>query len=238
MVGLCWPSLLINLMHRSILGFATASAALVAASVVAASPAHAVSATFNFSTDPEENFSSKLFTSGDFTTNVSSPVTGSFVPTNGGLNASSQGLCAWALVGTTGGRCGYNTIDGATSGDGLTGFTLSFNRSVFIDSFDISQFAPVTASGTTLTFTSGSSSEAFVITGANSSYSFLNSFKVAAGSDVFVTSTGTSSTANGGTFRIQSLDVTDVPGPIPFLGLGAAFTFSRKLKKKVNQSTF
>lgn len=216
---------------------AALSPAVIACGVLAANPAHAITASFNFSTNPEVNFSSKVFTSTTpgFSTTVSSPITGSFVPASGGLNASALGLCAFAKVGTQGGRCGYNTADGATVGDGLTGFKFTFNQDVSLKTFDISQFAPPgTLSGTTLTFSSGLFNESFVITGGNTSYNFSAPFLATAGTDVFVTSTGTTTAANGGTFRIESLSVEEVPGPLSILGLGAAIGFSRKLKRKAN----
>lgn len=227
--------------HFSV-GLATSSI-LCSIGVLASSPAQAfTAASFNFSTDPEENFSSKPFTSdiGDLIATVSDPITGSFVPASGGLNASPLGLCAWARVGTVAGRCGYNVVNGATEGSGLTGFKLTFSNTkennLFLRSFNISQFAPSTLIGSSLTFSSGTSSQTFAITGSNTSYSFLDPFVVAPNKQVIVTSSGFSTTDNGGTFRIESLNVEDVPGPLPLLGLGAAFGFSRKLKRKVNSS--
>lgn len=216
------------------------SSTLFSLGAFASSSAHAVTANFNFSDDPEVNFSSKAFTSdiGGLTATVSSPITSTYVPANGGLNASLRGLCAWARVGTVGGRCGYNVNDGASAGDGLSGFKVAFSniQSPTLKSFDISQFAPPSLIGAALTFTSGSTSQVFNITGANTTYSFLDPFVVAPNNEVIVTSSGFSTTPNGGVFRLQSLTIEDVPGPLPLLGLGAAFGFSRKLKRKMNSA--
>lgn len=223
---------------------ATLAISLLAATLYAA-PARAVSGSFNFSINPEENFSTKDFnsTTGGFTTTVSDPVTGAFEPAAGGLNATSQGLCAWSYTGTTGGRCGYNVSDGASTGSGLTGFTLSFNQFVYLDSIQISQFAPSTGttalSNATINFYNPSSGQtaAFSITGPNTTYNFSTLFGVSAGTELFVTTDALTAASNGGVFRIQSLSVSDVPGPLPLLGVGAAFGWSRKLRKKIKQAS-
>jgi hypothetical protein len=231
-------------LHASGRGVAASLAISLVTAVLYAAPARAVTGSFNFSIDPEVNFSSRAFNSstGGFTATVSSPVASGFQPATGGLNASSQGLCAWSSTGTTAGRCGYNVAGGAPSGSGLRGFTLSFNQFVFLDSFQISQFAPSTGAtpvnNASMNFHSSSSGQtvAFNITGPGTTYTFSTPLSVAAGADLFITTSGLTSSSNGGVFRMQSLSVSDVPGPLPLLGVGAAFGWSRKLRRKMKQS--
>ena len=208
-------------------------AGAAAALSLVANPAQAVqSVSFSTTTTDVENNTSKSFSSTPsgvtFTVTNPSPV----FSTVGGVNTNSQGLCAWAQVGTTGGRCNFNVNDGF-SGQSLTQLQGTFDKRVILTSFTIGAFSAGN-SGTTLKFESGTLSEMFTIANTSpATYNFTTPFEIAEGDTLDIISTGSNTTGtNGGFFRISSLEVNDVPGPLPLLGGAAAFGWSRKLRKK------
>lgn len=222
----------------SMLSFAQSFKLLPIAGAVAAlslvtKPAQAVqSVTINTTSVTAENNPSKPFSSTPSAVNFTVINPNPAFDVVGGVNTNSDGLCAWAKVGTTGGRCGFNTSAGFT-GQTLTQLQGTFNKTVILNSFIIGAFSSGNI-GTTLTFQSGAFSETFtIVNSAPTTYNFTIPNKIAAGDTLDIISTGNNTTGtNGGFFRIRSLDVTDVPGPLPLLGGAAAFGWSRKLRKK------
>jgi hypothetical protein len=64
---------------------------------------------------------------------------------------------------------------------------------------------------------------------------FGSDLVVAANTPLVVSTSGTLSGTNSGVFRINNLQVEEVvPGPLPLLGVGTAFQFSRRLRKRLN----
>ena len=174
-------------------------------------------------TDANQNFTSKSFQSVDGLIGLTIS------------DAVGTGLKSFPLNTNPEGFCAYVTNVGGTircaAPDSLTGFSLTFDKSVFLKEFNINQFQGL--SNGTLTFTSGSQAETFNLTSTGTK-SFLNPFLASAGTAVFVTSSGlpTDITTN---FRLNQIVVEahDVPGPLPILGAGVAFAYSRKLRARI-----
>jgi hypothetical protein len=220
---------LLSLKHLPAAGAAFALMAI-------ANPAKAVQpVTFTTTSVNPENNSSKIFSSDPsaVTFSVSNP--NPAFNSVGGVNTTSSGLCAWAQVGTQAGsgRCGFD-VDNGFSGQTLNLLQGVFDKSVILKSFSIGQVAAGTSGGQ-ITFLNGPLQETFNISGTGS-YDFSSSFEIAAGDSLSILTKGTTSSANGGLFRINSLNVEDVPGPLPFLGAAAAFGWSRKLRQKTKLS--
>ena len=212
-------------------------ACATASLTLAAGSAHAAqSVTFTTTSPAAENNPSKNFLSSPSGVNFTVTNPNSVFDSPGGVNTTSSGLCAWASVGTTGGRCGFNVSDGF-SGVELTQLQGTFDKPVILTSFTIGQ-ASAGNTGTTLQFLAGSLSETFNIsTTAPQTYSFTTPFQLAAGETLDIFSSGSNTIGtNGGFFRISSLDAVDVPGPLPLLGGAAALGWSRKLRHKIKVS--
>lgn len=205
---------------------------LVATSVLCATPAQA--ATFIFNTDLPSNSNSIIRNSSGITLTVDTPVTGYTGP---GVNTNSFGLCTWLQNSSAvsgGKRCGYTDTPSGQSAT-LTGLSFTFDQSVFLKSFDFTSFSGSNAS--TLTFSQGTNTQTFNLASTDSvpkNQTFLSNFLVSAGIPLLLSSDGTLSVQSGEQ-RINSLTVTtatDVPGPLPILGVIAAFSYARKLRKK------
>lgn len=205
---------------------------LVAGTFVAlagASPkAHALTATFDLTTPQPVNFSSNSYSNNGINL-LANSAQGVNLPTDA-LNTNSAGFCAFAEVGTSSGRCALAQGSNAIK----TGFSFTFDRSVWLRSFDVSQFANL-SQGASISFQSGSQNQAFVLNGIGGQ-SFTGDFLATAGTPVVITADGTPLAANGGVFRINNFSVEDVPGPLPLLGIGSAFMYSRKLRRKTISS--
>jgi len=196
------------------------------ASIFVAIPnAHAVS-TFSLTTPSAENFTSKDFSVDGIILKLANPTGTGISPT---LNTKDTGLCAYFSIATTGARCGSTT-----SGDSVNGFSLEFDKSVSLKQFNVSKFAGLGLSS--IKFESGSNSKQFDFA-STGIQSFDNPFVVSAGSIVSVTTAGAISTGSG-IFRIADLQVelaptASVPGPLPLLGAGVAFAYSRRLRSRI-----
>jgi hypothetical protein len=61
---------------------------------------------------------------------------------------------------------------------------------------------------------------------------------LAAGQNLEIITAGSSSdTTNGSAIRISTFDIdAAVPGPLPLLGAGAAFGWSRKIRRQIKRS--
>jgi hypothetical protein len=111
---------------------------------------------------------------------------------------------------------------------------LQFDKSVFLKGFNVSNITDLT--GGQITFTSGANAETFNFTSLVPQ-SFTNPYLVSAGSTIFVTTSGTPAETLG-LFRISNLQVqlapeASVPGPLPLVGAGIAFAYSRKLRTRI-----
>ena len=164
---------------------------------------------------------------------------------SGGINRDiNNGLCAALRTGssyTGGGRCQYSGAANA----GITGFTFEFNSPVNLSSFQI--FRPGGTEFGSLKFTSGSLTETLtfsnpggteVASGTSfTTLNFLSPFYVAANTPIFVDTSATQFVSGGtGSFRINNfnVDVLPTPGPVPIVGAFAAFSMSRRLRKRIS----
>jgi len=148
----------------------------------------------------------------------------------------------------TNGLCMFSNRDGcgipANSGLAINSANFIFNKSVFVKSFSISatnicgigctpssnaQFSSVLNGNSfgPFSFTQGQptiGSPQVVSTG---------SLHVLAGSPLSFSTTVLNNPTTGFQYRISSMAVEEVPGPLPVLGAIAAFTYSRKLRQKL-----
>jgi hypothetical protein len=162
----------------------------------------------------------------------------------GGINQDvNNGLCAAFRTGTglTGAnRCQYNAATNAS----LNGFTFEFDSPVKLSSFQI--FRPGGTTFGSLKFTSGSSTETLTFSnpgGAEfasglpfTTLNFSSPFYVAANTPIFVDTSGTQFVeGETGSFRINNFTVNaPAPGPVPIIGAFAAFSMSRRLRKRIS----
>jgi hypothetical protein len=207
-----------------------ATTALALATAVA--PASAATVLTFTNQTPSTTANSATASAGGITVTANDPVGGPF-PANGGINSTSDGLCAFAQNNSDGRRCAY-LASPSTDATQLTGFKLSFNKSVFITGFDIGLFDNPNLNSGTITFGT-SPSVSFSSTGFKS---LSGPLLVEENTPLSIVTAGDFvNTANpGGLFRIQSLTVEEVPGPLPLLGAASAFAYSRKLRSKVKSN--
>jgi hypothetical protein len=107
--------------------------------MLAPAKSSATTVTFDLSVNPEDNFPTYTNTSGGLTLTIDNPVaTSNQFPAAGELNSAPTGLCAFAVVGTAGGRCNYmsGTIP---TGNKFTGFRMRFSDHVILNSFEMSR---------------------------------------------------------------------------------------------------
>ena len=197
-------------------------------------------ASFNFSSDPHRNYSANTFNaSSPFSsfTITQSDATANNPPTAGALNEGPLGLCAWYNNNstTTDYRCGSTLELGGTGTSALTGFKIKFNKFVSLKSFDVVQKSNLSTGQ--ITFSSGTNNQIFVFGGSSdSNLAFNTPFQVQADTEVTVSTSGTlsnSAPGNSALYRINNLEVEEVPGPLPALGVLGAFGWSRKLRAKL-----
>ena len=177
-------------------------------------------------TGSNESFSTKQLSVDGIILNLSSAV-GSTLPSNP-LNINGSGFCAYTYL-TTSTRCGTSTPSS------LQGFSLEFDKSVLLNQFNVSNVTGL--AGGIITFTSGANVKQFNFSSTGGIQSFSNPFLASAGSTVFVTTSGIP-VATQGIFRISDLEVqlapeASVPGPLPLVGAGVAFAYSRKLRSRI-----
>jgi len=179
--------------------------------------------TFDLSSPTSESFASKLLSVDGIILKLSNPI-GTTLPSTP-FNTNGSGFCAYTFNSGSGTRCG------TSAASSLQGFSLEFDKSVFLRQFNVSNFTSL-ASGV-ITFTAGSNVKQFNFS-ATGLQSFDNPFLASAGSTVFVTTSALPTSTNG-IFRIADLqvDLAPVPGPLPLLGAGVAFAYSRKLRSRV-----
>lgn len=212
-------------LSRRVLGFG-----IIIPLLAVAAPAQAA-ITFDLSEDPETNFSTYTKTVNGLTLTISDPVATAF-PAAGGLNAAPTGFCAFAVVGSAGGRCNYLASE-LPQGTTFNGFTMSFSAPTRLRSFEISRFRFVDTP--TISFTSGAQSQVFTAFGLGSKLTFKQPFTVDAGSSISVSTAGSAASLHDdGVFRINNFEVLEVPGPLGVVGAVAAFRYSRKIRRALS----
>jgi hypothetical protein len=177
-------------------------------------------------TGANESFSTKQLSVDGIILNLSSGV-GSTLPSNP-LNINGAGFCSYSFVVNPSTRCGTSTTSS------LQGFSLEFDKSVFLNQFNVSNFTNLTTG--VITFTSGANVKQFNFN-STGIQSFSNPFLASAGSTVLVTTSATPDDIES-LFRISDLQVqlapeASVPGPLPLVGAGIAFAYSRKLRTRI-----
>lgn len=137
-------------------------------------------------------------------------------------------------------------------GDGLALFNSSLgNSDQFYNAFEMKFDQPVKlisynlqwiqdSSGISTTFAQGLNQSVELIGGAGT-YSFSNQFLAQANVPISVTSTTNADNrrlAQMNSLTVEKVDLppATVPGPLPILGFGAAFGFSRRLRHRVAPS--
>ena len=197
-------------------------------------PAMASPIVFDLSVDPESNFPSYSKTVSGLTLSIGNPqATSNILPAAGGLNSAPTGFCAFLQVGAAGSRCFYGPPEIPT-GNKFTGFELSFNSEVTLQSLLISRLVAVV--NPTITFTSGTSTQTFSNFADGDTLTFSTPFTVSANTVINVITDGTGVSPNtDGVFRMNNLTV--VPGPLGILGATTAFNFSRKLRRATRKSS-
>ncbi len=216
--------------------FWLSSFSLVAVIAGSQSPAFSAVATFDLATSPTAingnvlNFSAS-FPSSTVGLTVSTPTGGPF-PSVGGINSAPAGLCSWLEHTSTDATRRCNYIDSpADATSTLTGYQLTFDKTVKLKQFDVSQFIDLVTGSIAF---GGSPSGLFTFNGMGAQV-FGSDLVVAANTPLVVSTSGTLSGTNSGVFRINNLQVEEVvPGPLPLLGVGTAFQFSRRLRKRLN----
>ncbi|MFN9631178.1 MAG: hypothetical protein ACK59A_13250 [Cyanobacteriota bacterium] len=188
-------------------------------------PSAGQAAVFTLTSPTSVNATVKTFIDSGMTLTIDNANSTGTAP--GTLNTNPTGLCAWTLVGGGAGRCGY----GATTGDGISAFEISFDKPIVFNSFDVSQFETSGISQGTIGFSldnvnftsfnfnnDGTIPVAFQALTPNQTIYVQTSAVLLPGSDT-------------GIYRLGSLNVTEVPGPLPLLGVGAALNMTRKFRK-------
>lgn len=193
---------------------------------------------FNFTTPSATNYTSNnlpSFTVNSVTASFSNPQ-GTLINQSALFNTKSSGICAWYAINNSTGRCGaLNGIDGSNNSE-LTGFnlTLSASQPQVLKSFTITN--PQNVNNGSITFAQGSLSETFNFAGSGGTFNF-SSFIAQSGTPILVSSFGTAVDASdSAAYRLTGLNVEPVPGPLPALGVFAAFGYARTLRKKCRQN--
>ena len=183
----------------------------------------------------EQNFNTYEKTVDGLKLTISDPVATAF-PAAGGLNASTNGFCTFAVVGTAGGRCNYLTSE-LPQGTTFSGFRMSFDSDVRLKSFEVPWLKFV--SSPTVEFSSGMLNKSFANFTEGSTLKFKSNFFVAAGTQISVSSSGMpTSRHDDGVFRINNFEVAEVPGPLGVLGIAAGFQYSRKIRRALKSSNY
>jgi hypothetical protein len=193
---------------------------------------------FNFTTPSITKYTSNnlpSFTVNSVTASFSNPQ-GTLINQSALFNTNSSGICAWYAINNSTARCGALTdIVGSNNGE-LTGFnlTLSASQPQVLKSFTITN--PQNVNNGSITFAQGSLSETFNFAGSGGTFNF-SSFIAQSGTPILVSSFGTAVDASqSAAYRLTGLNVEPVPGPLPALGVFAAFGYARTLRKKCRQN--
>ncbi len=194
-----------------------AGAGLVTAAL--GGPAHASLVTFNLNQDIPGKPSTISGTVDGLTFSLSNPSSGYF------RSSVPKGFCLYGV-----GEC-----DNTTTGDPLTSFEGTFDRTVQLISYTLS-VASFTGAQPTLTFSgSGQASVETAPFIAGTTRNFSNPFIVPAGSTInYVASGGGEGSIRLSAFTVET-DPVPVPAPLPVLGAAGALTLSRRLRNRIRQ---
>ena len=198
---------------------------------------------FNFTTPSTTNYTSNnlpSFTVNSVTASFSNPQ-GTLINQSALFNTNSSGICAWYAINNSTGRCGALTDIVGSNNSELTGFnlTLSASQPQVLKSFTITN--PQNVNNGSITFAQGSLSETIDFAGSGGTFTGgtfnFSSFIAQSGTPILVSSFGTAVDASGSAaYRLTGLNVEPVPGPLPALGVFAAFGYARTLRKKCRQN--
>jgi hypothetical protein len=191
----------------------------------------AYAATFNFLGGTNGNATVKSFLDSGVTLNaLNSNSTGNNPGTiNSPGNPPLQGLCAFSVVGSGAGRCGYGTT---APTNGISAFQFTFDKPVAITSFDVSAFDGLSSGS--IAFSLDNTIFNTVSISGTGPQALASLFTAAANQTVYVRTTGVTTSDQGGLIRLGSLTVTEqTPSPLPILGAVAAFRVSRRLRKQI-----
>jgi len=195
---------------------------------------NALAASFSFVSPTDTSATSAAATVGGTTFTLSSPQWTGGVPN--GIRQGPNGVCAWAVVGTEAGsgRCDANVAN-RFSGAQLTGFSGVFNQSTVLRSITLGQYAPAgQISNAQIQFKVGGTVLETLTPTAAGFFNLTTPITLAAGQNLEIVTSGTSTAANGAVIRISSFDAdVSVPGPLPLLGASAAFGWSRQLRRRI-----
>ncbi|MFN5161233.1 MAG: hypothetical protein ACK5IA_05020 [Cyanobacteriota bacterium] len=211
--------------------------------LLAGQAAEARTAVIKFTSNPRTTTSSRDFTDNGITVTADEPV-GANLDRNagfgsGGINTDlKNGICSYLKSGDPA-KCQY----GADGGVYLYGYTLTVDTSVEFRSFNITRGRGLSSG--TITFSApGVSDQTFSFenpsgTGQNTFPKvFAPGFFVNAFVPVTVRTTGVViSDPEGGSFRINNLEIAEVPAPLPLLGAAAAFGWSRRMRRRISQGS-
>jgi hypothetical protein len=194
-----------------------------------AAPAQAIVSTFTLTGASPLNTPGPIYTEtvNGITLTVNN-ATGIDLPTAGGISGNPQGLCTWLQNSATTQRCGFNPGTGATNSSQLSSLSFSFDKPVYLQDFFIQLND---AASIDINFTGGVTTSLLGIT-SSSTQSLANAILPANTPLIFaaanvIPNSGFDSTA----LRMRNFNVEEVPGPLPLLGLGAAFSMTRKFRR-------
>lgn len=192
-------------------------------------PAQAVVSTFNLTGASPANTPgpSYMETVNGIKLTVSNAM-GIDIPTLGGVSGNPQGLCTWLQNSATTNRCGYNPGTGATTASQLSSLQFSFDKPVYLKDFTI-QLNDVAS--TDFGFTGGTTASFLNVT-TTDSHSLANVL-LPANTPIIFSAANVIPTANfdSTALRMRLFNVEEVPGPLPLLGLGAAYSMTRKFRR-------
>jgi hypothetical protein len=194
----------------------------------------AQAAVFDLTSPTSSNATVKTFLNSGMTLSAKNSNSTGLNP--GTINTSPGGLCAFAATGSSNiGRCGYGS--GGGSNVGVTSFQLSFDKPVNFNSFAISEYdnnnSPPHISSGTIGFSLDNSTFSNVTFSGVGTYNLPSVFQgLTANQTIYVQSSAAFSTSfNTGNFRLNNINATEVPGPLPIFGAGAAWSMTRKFRR-------
>ena len=157
-----------------------------------------------------------------------------------GIRQNPLGVCVWAKIGDTNGRCNVNPgSDPGFVGAQLSGLTGTVNQSSVLKSFTVGQFQELSSiSNATIAFRLGGTIIQSLNINGTGLYPLTSPILLAAGQNLEIITSGVSSdSVNGSAIRISTFDIdAAVPGPLPLLGASAAFGWSRKIRRQIKRS--
>jgi hypothetical protein len=221
----------------TLLGFGLAAGAVVGA--LAANPVQAYQATFNLQV-ANETSTSRTFTSGG-NTDLYTEMTVRSIPSIGSTTFGQVTTDNTTGVGPNNNGYGLCVITTICSGSPQAA-TFSFSKP--IQNFRFTVGRNVTPAGgwgdnSFLRLTDGASSTQIALSGlvAGTTYSFPQSILVAAGNSITVGFACTSNCPSLGSEEFYISDViVEAPAPLPLIGTGAAFAWTRRLRRRIKTS--